>query len=159
MKTTSVYLAALVSASLAWAQEMKTASAPAMPEKAQDKVMGETAGSIKKARVFFIEPKDGDTVPRKFKVKMGVEGLKVRPAGEAPDEVTSGHHHLTINAEPIAAGQPVPTDEKHMHFGKGQTEVEVTLPPGEHKLTLQFADGAHRSFGPSMSQTIKVKVR
>jgi hypothetical protein len=159
MRTTFLFLATCFSVSVSFAQGVKMMSEPTLPEKAQDKVLGEAAGSIKKARVFFIQPKDGETVPRKFKVKMGVEGMKVRPAGEAIDDFTSGHHHLTINAGPIAAGQPVPTDSKHMHFGKGETEVEVTLPPGEHRLTLQFADGAHRSFGPSLSQTIKVQVK
>ena len=82
------------------AQSKPQASDSPMPERPGDQAMGDAKGSIKKARVFFIEPKDGDTVPRKFKVKMGVEGLKVRAADEAPDEVTSGHHHITLNSLP-----------------------------------------------------------
>jgi hypothetical protein len=118
-----------------------------------------TGGAIQKAKVFFIEPHNGATVPTKFKVKMGVEGYKIRPAGEAPDEVVSGHHHLLVDQAAIPAGQPIANDATHLHFGKGQTETEVTLPPGKHTLTLQFADGAHRSFGPKMSQTITVNVK
>lgn len=116
-------------------------------------------GALKVSRVFFVEPKDGATVPAKFKVKMGVEGMKIRPAGEAPDEVTTGHHHLLIDTAAIEAGRPIPENETHLHFGKGQTEVEVTLKPGKHTLTLQFADGAHRSYGPLMSKTITVNVK
>ncbi|MEZ0391470.1 MAG: DUF4399 domain-containing protein [Pseudobdellovibrionaceae bacterium] len=130
-----------------------------MPGATNETVSEDVKGSIKKARVYFIEPKDGATVSKTFKVKMGVEGYKVRPAGEAPDEVTSGHHHLVVDGEPLKAGIPLPKDEKNIHYGKGETEADVTLKPGKHKLTLQFADGAHRSFGPSLSQTISVLVK
>lgn len=116
-------------------------------------------GTIKRAKVFFIEPKDGATVTSPVTIKMGVEGMKIRPAGEAPDEVTSGHHHVVIDGAPVKAGIPLPMDEKNIHYGKGQTEATLALPPGKHKLTLQFADGAHRSFGPRMSQTITVTVK
>jgi hypothetical protein len=68
-------------------------------------------------------------------------------------------HHLLIDADPIPAGTLVPMDDKHIHFGKGQTAVEVTLPPGIYTLAAQFANGAYQSCGPSMSQTIKVTVR
>jgi len=128
-------------------------------ETVDEKIHDTTSGAIQKAKVYFVEPKNGATVAKTFKVKMGVEGLKIRPAGEAPDEVTSGHHHIVVDNGAIPAGQPIATDDKHLHFGKGQTETEVTLPPGKHTLTLQFADGAHRSFGPKMSQTITVIVK
>jgi len=52
----------------------------------------------------------------------------------------------------------VPTDAKHLHFGKGETQAQVTLPPGRHTLTLQFADGAHRSYGPKWAATVRVNV-
>lgn len=134
-----------------------------VPDKAADvnkKVTdNQNSGSIKMAKVFFVSPKNGETVPKKFKVKMGVEGIKIRPAGEAPEEMTSGHHHLIIDGTFVEAGVPIAENAKSLHFGKGQTEVEVTLPAGEHTLTLQFADGAHRSFGEKMSATIKVTVK
>lgn len=122
-------------------------------------VVTEAKGAIKKAKVFFIEPKEGSTVTSPVKIKMGVEGMTIRKAGEAVDDMTSGHHHVILDGNPIPAGQPIPMDEKHIHFGQGQTETEIKLAPGEHTLTLQFADGAHRSFGPALSQTIKFKVK
>lgn len=118
-----------------------------------------TEGVVRIAKVFFIEPKDGAVTSSKIKVKMGVEGIKIRPAGEAPEEMTSGHHHLLIDSESTPAGQAIGSDEKHLHFGKGQTETEINLKPGKHTLTLQFADGAHRSFGKKMSQTIHITVK
>jgi hypothetical protein len=107
--------------------------------------------------VSFVEPKDGAEVPKKFKVRMFVEGYAVKPAGDKT--ALSGHHHLLIDHGPIAAGQAVPVSPTSLHFGKAQTETEVELPPGKHTLTLQFADGNHVSFGPKMSQTITVNVK
>ena len=107
--------------------------------------------------VSFIEPANDAVVVSPFMVKFGLSGMEVAPAGViAPN---SGHHHLLINADPIAAGQAIPIDEHHLHFGKGQTETMVTLPPGRYKLTMQFANGAHQSYGPALSKTIMVTVK
>ncbi|ANC46055.1 rod shape-determining protein RodA [Pandoraea pnomenusa] len=108
-------------------------------------------------RVFFVAPADGAVVSNPVVVKFGVEGMTVKPAGEVV--ANTGHHHLIIDGDPIPAGQVVPADDSHLHFGKGQTETTVNLTPGDHALTMQFADGAHRSYGPAMSQTIKVHVK
>lgn len=107
--------------------------------------------------VHFVEPADGATFSGEFKVVMGVRGMQVAPAGETA--ANSGHHHLLIDAEPVPAGEVVPKSEQHLHFGKGQTETTLKLPPGTHTLTLQFADGAHRSYGEDMRSTITVTVQ
>lgn len=107
--------------------------------------------------VSFAEPADGAVVSSPFKVKFAVSGMEVKPAGEMA--ANTGHHHLIINGGSIKAGESVPFDEKHLHFGKGQTEAEVTLPPGKYKLTMQFANGAHQSYGPDGSKTISVTVK
>jgi hypothetical protein len=109
------------------------------------------------ARVYFVEPKDGATVTSPVHVKFGVDGMTVAPAGTMTEG--TGHHHLLIDEKPIPKGTVVPMDDKNLHYGKGQTEADVKLPPGDHTLTMQFADGAHRSYGPEMSQTIKVHVK
>ena len=109
-------------------------------------------------KVFFVEPADGAKVKGPVKVKFGISGMKVQPAGEAPLDKTTGHHHIIVNGEPMPLAKVVPADEKHIHFGKGQTEAELKLPPGKHKLTMQLADGAHRSYGPNMSSTISIEV-
>ena len=107
--------------------------------------------------VSFVEPADGAVVSSPFKVKFAVNGMEVKPAGDMT--ANTGHHHLLINAAPIKAGEVVPADATHIHFGKGQTETEVTLPPGSYTLTMQFANGLHQSYGPDMSKTIKVTVK
>jgi Domain of unknown function (DUF4399) len=107
--------------------------------------------------VWFVEPKDSATVTSPFKVVFGVKGMALDPAGDI--KADSGHHHLLINLGPMAAGEAIPVDSTHLHFGKAQTDAEVTLPPGQYKLTMQFANGAHVSYGPAMAASINVTVR
>lgn len=109
------------------------------------------------ASVAFVEPVNGAIVPTTFRVRFSVDGMEVKPAGEISD--TSGHHHLIINGAGIPAGAAVPFDETHIHFGKGQTEATVTVRPGTYTLTLQFANGAHLSYGEPLSKTITVNVK
>lgn len=108
-------------------------------------------------RVYFIEPKDGAEVVSPVKVVMGVEGMKIKPSEEGVVAGT-GHHHILLNQGPMRGGKVIPTDKTHLHYGKGQTEAAIKLDPGEYTLTMQFADGLHRSFGKKMAHTIKIKV-
>jgi hypothetical protein len=110
------------------------------------------------AKVVFKNLKNDATISSPFKLEMGTEVIKVDTAG--PVVAGSGHHHLFIDAEDsLAAGTVVPKDSTHIHFGKGQTEYELKLSPGKHKLTLQMADGLHRSYGGRLSTTITVNVK
>jgi hypothetical protein len=110
------------------------------------------------AKVFFKNLKNGETVKSPFKVEMGIEGLKLDTAGAII--AGSGHHHLLIDAgDSIPAGLVVPKDSTHLHFGKAQSSTDVTLPAGKHVLTLQFADGIHRSYGSKLATTITVTVK
>ena len=59
----------------------------------------------------------------------------------------------------MPAGEAIPVDATHLHFGKAQTDAEVTLPPGKYKLTMQYANGAHVSYGPAMAATINITVK
>ncbi len=107
-------------------------------------------------RVYFIEPKDGAEVRSPVKVVMGVEGMTIKASGGVV--AGTGHHHILINQGPMRGGKVIPTDETHVHFGKGQTEASLELAPGDYTLTMQFADGLHRSFGKKMAHSIKIKV-
>ena len=115
------------------------------------------SGVAQAAGVSFVQPADGATVSNPVHVVFGVQGMKIAPAG-TPTEGT-GHHHLLIDGKSLPKGEVIPANDKSLHFGKGQTETDLTLPPGDHTLTLQFGDGAHRSYGPEMSKTIKVHVK
>jgi hypothetical protein len=98
------------------------------------------------AMVYFISPQDGATVASPVTVRFGLKGMGVAPAGIAmPD---TGHHHLLVDTELPPLDRPVPADERHLHFGKGQTEASVTLAPGTHRLQLLLADHLHVPHDP-----------
>ncbi|KQV46089.1 MULTISPECIES: DUF4399 domain-containing protein [unclassified Duganella] len=119
--------------------------------------MALVAGTAAAQSVDFTEPKSGAVVSSPFKVKFAVTGMEVKPAGSM--DSNTGHHHLIINGDSMKVGESIPFDETHLHFGKGQTETDVTLPPGTYKLTMQFANGAHQSYGPGLSKSITVTVK
>jgi hypothetical protein len=117
---------------------------------------GPAAEAPASARVFFTSPADGAEVTSPVTIQFGVEGMAVDPAGEIKEN--SGHHHLIINGGPIDEGTAVPANETHIHYGKGQTEAQLELDSGEYTLTMQFANGAHLSYGKPMSTQITLKV-
>lgn len=110
------------------------------------------------ARVNFTEPQNNATVSRPVKVKWAAQNFRVEPAGAV--NAGAGHLHVMIDTPCLPAGQPVPNDETHKHFGKAQMETELTLTPGNHTLCLQAADGAHVALaGPGMTQQISITVQ
>jgi Domain of unknown function (DUF4399) len=125
-----------------------------------DTALSQTGGptpSPPEAAVYFIGLKDGDTLPTKATLHFGLRGMGVAPAGS--DRANSGHHHLIVDAPTPALNTEIPNDFQHLHFGAGQTETEVTLPPGEHTLQLVFGDKNHVPHSPPLvSDRIKVKV-
>lgn len=108
-------------------------------------------------KVWFSEPADKAEVTAPVKFVMQIEGMSVKPAGKPEDG--TGHFHILINKEALAAGQVIVNDEFHKHYGKGQTEDTIDLKPGDYRVTLQFADGAHVSYGSAWSHTISLKVK
>ena len=120
-------------------------------------LFGMTSALAQSNSVDFAEPKNGATSTSPFKVKMLVTGMKINPAGDMT--ANTGHHHLIVNGGPIKEGESIPFNDTHLHFGKGQTETDLSLPSGKYRLTLQFANGAHQSYGPSMSKTIEIIVK
>jgi Domain of unknown function (DUF4399) len=109
------------------------------------------------AEVYFIDLKDGATVPAKLKIFFGLRNMGIAPAGS--DRENSGHHHLLIDTELPPLDKPIPNDFNHLHFGNGQTEAEITLKPGQHTLQLLMGDKDHIPHTPPvMSQRIRVRV-
>ncbi len=107
--------------------------------------------------VHFVAPENGATVGQDVAIVMAVDGMQVHAAGDVIPN--TGHHHLIIDGKFVAKGETVAKDATHKHFGKGQTKTVLHLTPGDHTLTLQFADGHHHSYGKEMSATIRVHVR
>ena len=112
------------------------------------------------AEVYFISPKDGATVHGPVTVRFGLKGMGIAPAGVKFDN--TGHHHLLVDMDfsELKLDAPMPATDKLRHFGKGQTETTLTLPPGKHTLQLVFADYLHQSFDPPLhSKKITVTVK
>jgi hypothetical protein len=102
------------------------------------------------AEVYFIAPKDGARVTSPVHVVFGLKGMGIAPAGIKFDN--TGHHHLLVDADlPADLTQPLPATDNIRHFGKGQTETTLDLPPGKHTLQLLFADATHTPFAPNVA--------
>ena len=111
------------------------------------------------AKVYLISPKDGETVGSTFTVRFGLKGMGIAPAG-IPKENT-GHHHLLIDVTEMPDFKlPLPADDHVKHFGGGQTEVDLTLPPGKHTLQLVLGDYLHIPHDkPVVSEKITITVK
>ena len=110
------------------------------------------------ALVYFLSPEDGATVSSPVTIRFGLRGMGVAPAGVTSPN--TGHHHLLIDvAELPPDDQPIPSDDKHRHFGLGQTETEITLAPGQHTLQLVLGDALHIPHQPPVrSEKITITV-
>ena len=101
------------------------------------------------AAVYFIGLEDGATVTSPMTVRFGLTGMGVAPAETVVEN--TGHHHLLVDRAPFGEGEfgaeeftlAIPKDDNHMHFGKGQTEVTLELPPGTHTLQMVLGDAGH----------------
>lgn len=117
------------------------------------------------ASVYFVNLEDGATVASPVTVVFGLSGMGVAPAGT--EKENTGHHHLLVNRPPIGEGEfgaeelelGLPADDNHIHFGGGQTETTLELPPGDHTLQLVLGDAGHVPHAtPIFSDVITIKV-
>jgi hypothetical protein len=110
------------------------------------------------ANVYIISPADSETVTNPVKIVFGLEVMGVAPAGI--EFTNTGHHHLLIDVvELLDINLPIPSDDNHKHFGKGQTEAVIELEPGEHTIQLIFGDHMHIPHDPVVvSKKIKINV-
>lgn len=105
-------------------------------------------------------PNDGQVLPagKPFRVWFGLRNM-----GVAPKDVNfpnTGHHHLLIDTELPPADAEIPSDRNHLHFGAGQTETMVELPPGRHTLQLLMGDHLHIPHDPPIySKKITITIR
>ena len=118
-----------------------------------------------RTRVRLVEPtavdvsnlRDGMTVNTPFRVDFSIRGMGVIPAGKPHPK--AGHHHMLVDAAlPANPGTPIPFNDFHKHFGKGQTGAVLALQPGPHTLRLLFADHDHKPYFV-YSPEIRITVR
>ena len=110
------------------------------------------------ATVYIIEPKNNQNVTNPVKIKFGIQGMSLSPAGI--NRELSGHHHLLIDVDNFPdLKKPIPSDKNHLHFGKGQTETTINLKKGKHTLQLLLGDYLHIPHKtPVYSQKITIYV-
>ena len=110
------------------------------------------------AELYFISPRDGAKLRGPITVRFGLKHMGVTHAGDTTPNM--GHHHLLVDVtEPISPTEPLPSNKRYLHFGSGQTETQVDLPPGPHTLQLVLGDANHKPFKPLVaSKTIHIRV-
>jgi hypothetical protein len=101
-------------------------------------------------RVFFVSPKNGDTIKTTSAFEFGHEGVSVAavPPGElTPEQVRARtiHHHLGVDTDCLPPGTAIPKADPWIHFGDGKNVIEMQLTPGPHTLALQAGDDMHRT--------------
>jgi hypothetical protein len=152
----TLFLAALLAAVLPSAAAGAGAAAALEPAPAPEPAL---AANPAAPLVYFIWPHDGTVISGgKFWVRMGLRNMGVAPKGTAVPN--TGHHHLLIDTELPPMTEPIPSDRNHLHFGAGETEARVELPPGTHTLQLLLGDMNHVPHNPPvLSKKITVTVR
>lgn len=111
------------------------------------------------AEAHIIWPTDGTVIHGgKFWVRMGLRNMGVCPKGVNIPNV--GHHHVLVDAELPSFDEHIPSDRNHLHFGAGETEARIELPPGKHTLQLLMGDHDHVPHDPPVySKKISIIVR
>lgn len=110
--------------------------------------------SVEGTQLYVVNLQDGASVQSPVTVIFGLSGMGVAPAGV--EKESTGHHHIYLNrpafgeAEGDAeiAQNGIPSDENHLHFGGGQTQTTLDLPPGEHTIQLVLGDQFHVPHNP-----------
>lgn len=142
---------------------MGAAAAPTAPAKVSASVPALSTGYKKvaapaEAKVYFVNLSNGATVSNPVKVVFGLSGMGVAPAGI--EKAGTGHHHLLVDVAEWDANNPLPANDNFRHFGLGQTETTVTLPPGTHTLQMVLADQNHIPHHPVVaSERITITVK
>jgi hypothetical protein len=126
---------------------------------AQAEQSGKRSPAPADAYCYIGWPNDGEVLRQtRFKVWFGTRNFGVAPAGVS--KANTGHHHLLVDAPLPPLGEPIPSDARHLHFGAGQTETYIELPPGKHTLQLLMGDAEHVPHDPPvMSKKITIEVR
>lgn len=113
----------------------------------------------KDAYLYFVWPQDGLVIKGAFWCRFGLRNMGVTHAGD--NFANAGHHHLQVDVnDPLDPKEPIPQDKAHLHFGAGQTEARIELPPGKHTLQLVLGDAKHYPFDPPVvSKKITVTIK
>lgn len=111
-------------------------------------------------RVFFVQPTDGATVKSPTSLEFGSEDFTIAavpPGTLSETRPDLGHYHVAVDADCLPPGAEIPKAAPWVHFGDGKNVIDMQLPPGQHKLTLQIGDDLHKTI-EGLCSTISVNV-
>jgi hypothetical protein len=112
------------------------------------------------AYLYIGWPNDGQVVAsgKPIRVWFGLRNMGVAPKGvKFPYNV---HDNLVIDTDGKELCVEFPNHLYHLHFGAGETEARIELPPGTHTLQLLLADKDHIPHDPPVySKKITVTVK
>lgn len=112
------------------------------------------------AYLYIGWPNDGEVLSSHKPIRVW---FGLRNMGVAPKDVkfpNTGHHHLLIDTDLPPLDKEIPSDRNHLHFGAGETETVIELPPGKHTLQLLMGDDKHIPHNPPVySKRITITVR
>jgi hypothetical protein len=117
-------------------------------------------GSQTGRRVFFVQPADGATIKSPAHLEFGAQDFTIAavPQGTVTDTRPNlGHYHVGLDTDCLPPGTAIPRAAPWVHFGDGKNVIDMQLPPGQHKLTLQIGDDLHRTI-EGLCSTITVNV-
>jgi hypothetical protein len=146
-------------ATRAWAQGTAPTHEEHPAEQPAEAARPARATAPSDAYVYIGWPQNGEVIyGTRFKIWFGTRNFGVAPAGVTTRN--TGHHHLLIDTDLPKLDEPIPNNRNHLHFGLGQTETMVELPPGTHTLQLLMGDADHVPHDPPvMSRRITITVR
>src|SRR5688572_11863631 len=154
-----VVIVALVAAGSAACGSEPPASDSAAPGTAAPETAASSSATAG-PRVFFVEPQNGATVKSPVRLAFGIENFQIAPVPAGTVETArpgAGHHHVGVDTDCLPAGTVIPMAAPWVHFGKGNTEIDMQLTPGPHKLALQIGDDTHTTI-EGLCSTIEVTV-
>ncbi|MBI4263075.1 MAG: DUF4399 domain-containing protein [Acidobacteria bacterium] len=111
-------------------------------------------------RVFFVQPQDGATVTSPVMLEFGSQEFTIAAVPEGTVTETRpnlGHYHVAVDADCLPVGTEIPRAAPWVHFGDGKNVIDMQLPPGQHRLSLQIGDDLHRTI-EGLCSTITVNV-
>ena len=137
-----------------------SSEAPSAEPEAAAEPAAEAMPEASGPHVSFVQPQDGATEISPVHFEFGLEGFELAavPPGEIemarPD---MGHHHLGVDTDCLPAGEIIPKADPWVHFGDGNTGIDMQLAPGSHTFALQIGDDEHRTI-EGLCSTISITV-
>ena len=114
-----------------------------------------------KPRIFFASPKNGASVKSPVHLTFGIENYKIAAVPEGDVKTVRpgvGHYHVGVDTGCVKTGETiVKGTPSWIHFGKGDSQIDMQLTPGKHRLALQLGDDLHNTV-KGLCSTITVNV-